>query len=60
MKVIATWEDDAKQRELLHESGRHEESGRWEYRVDGEVKMYGEGTPSRAREAVSTRRKLRY
>ncbi len=60
MKVIARWEDETREIELLHENGRHRERGRWEYRVDGEVKMYGKGTPSRAREAVSTRRKLQY
>lgn len=60
MKVIANWEDDTKKKKLLHESGKREERGRWEYRVDGEVRMYGEGTPKKARQAVSTRRKLQY
>ena len=60
MKVIDAWQDDKKRIELLHESGKHEERGHWEYRVDGEVRMYGEGTPRGAREAVHTRRKLQY
>ncbi|MFB6351580.1 MAG: hypothetical protein ABEN55_23825 [Bradymonadaceae bacterium] len=60
MKVIANWEDDAKTKELLHESGKRQDHARWEYRVDGEVRMYGEGTPSKARQAISTRRKLQY
>lgn len=60
MKTIAQWNVDSTEIEILHESGRKEERGRWEFRVDGEIKMYGEGTPDSAREAVSTRRKLRY
>ena len=60
MKVIANWQDESKNKELLHESGRRQDRARWEYRVDGEVRMYGEGTPSNAREAISTRRKLLY
>jgi len=60
MKIIANWEDESNTKQLLHENGRREERGRWEYRVDGELRMYGEGTPSKARQAVSTRRKLMY
>lgn len=60
MKVIASWKDKKKQIELLHESGKREDRAHWEYRVDGEIRMYGEGTPKGAREAVFTRRKLRY
>lgn len=60
MKVIANWTVDQEEIEILHENGHSEEEGRWEYRVNGEVRMYGRGTPHSAREAVSTRRKLRY
>ncbi|MFB6264171.1 MAG: hypothetical protein ABEL76_11180 [Bradymonadaceae bacterium] len=60
MKVVNSWEVDSKEIELLHESGQPSDEGRWEYRVNGELKMYGRDTPRGAREAVSTRRKLRY
>lgn len=60
MKVIETWQTDSKSIELLHEKGRTKTRGRWEFRVDGEVKMYGEGTPRNARKAVFTRQKLPY
>jgi hypothetical protein len=60
MEIIANWTVDKEQIEILHENGRSDEEGRWEYRVDGEIRMYGHGTPDSARQAVSTRRKLRY
>ncbi len=60
MRVVESWTVESKDIEILHECGRAGEAGRWEYRVDGDVKMYGRGTPQEAREAISTRRKLRY
>lgn len=58
MQVIATWTVDSKKIELLHETPSADARGRWEYRVDGEVRMYGYGRPREARTAVFTRRKL--
>lgn len=60
MRVVESWTVGSQEIEILHEHGRADDEGRWEYRVDGDVKMYGEGTPKEAREAISTRRKLRY
>jgi len=58
MQVIASWNIDAKKIELLHEDPRTNTRGHWEYRVDGEIRMYGYGRPREARTAVYTRRKL--
>lgn len=58
MVTIAAWNIDSKKLELIHEHARRRVRGRWEYRVNGEVIMYGYGTPEEAREAVYTRRKL--
>lgn len=60
MEVVAHWNVDGEEIEIRHENPNTDEEGRWEYRVDGEVRMFGRGTPSSAREAVATRRKLRY
>lgn len=57
MQVIASWDVDTKKIELVHEAPQGER-GHWEYRVDGEVRMYGYGRPHEARNAVYTRRKL--
>lgn len=58
MQIIKKWDVDKQKIELLHENPAQGERGRWEYRVDGEVKMYGYGRPREARTAVFTRRKL--
>ena len=58
MVIIAKWNVDQKSLELAHEHARRRMKGRWEYRVNGEVVMYGYGSPEEAREAVYTRRKL--
>ena len=58
MQIIARWELDSKTIELLHEDPAGGERGNWEYRVDGEVRMYGYGRPREAKSAVYTRRKL--
>lgn len=58
MVVIACWNVDKNRVEIVHEHARSRIPGRWEYRVNGEVKMYGWGTPREARDAVYTRRKL--
>ncbi len=60
MVVIASWTVDSRKIELMHEHARSRVRGKWEYRVDGEVKMYGYGTPQEAREAMHSRRKLSY
>lgn len=58
MQLLAQWDVDSKKIELLHEDPRGDERGHWEFRVDGEVRMYGYGRPREARTAVYTRRKL--
>ena len=58
MQIIAKWDIDTKKIELLHEAPEDGERGHWEYRVDGEVRMYGYGRPREARDAVYSRRKL--
>ncbi len=58
MKVIASWNVDSKQIELVHENPEGQQKAHWEYRVDGEVRMHGFGRPREARAAVFTRRKL--
>jgi hypothetical protein len=58
MVVIAEWDVDSKKIVLLHECPDEGARGNWEYRVDGEVRMYGYGRPREARSAVYTRRKL--
>lgn len=60
MKVIKSWTIGTKVIEIAHETGVANESARWEFRVDGEVKIYGTGTPRKAREAVFARRNLAY
>lgn len=59
MQVIASWNVDSRKIELLHENPEPNEAGHWEYRVNGQVRMYGYGRPREARSAVYTRRKLR-
>lgn len=46
--------------EIVHETGRKGHKARWEFRVNDEIRMYGEGTPRHAHQAVFTRRKLPY
>lgn len=58
VQIIASWDVDRKKIELLHEDPEQGEPGHWEFRVDGEVRMYGYGRPREAREAVYSRRKL--
>lgn len=58
MHVIAEWNVDTKTIQLLHEDPATGERARWEFRVDGELRMYGYGRPREARTAVYTRRKL--
>lgn len=58
MQILVSWTVDTKKIELLHENPTENDPGKWEYRVDGEVRMYGYGRPREARRAVYTRRKL--
>ena len=58
MQVIAEWKVDTKKIQLLHEAPKTGERARWEFRVNGELWMYGYGRPREARSAVYTRRKL--
>ena len=60
MKIIKSWKIDKVTIEILHESGQPLHKARWEFRIDGEVRMYGSGTPRSARDAVYSRRKLPY
>ncbi|QED26938.1 hypothetical protein FRD01_06715 [Microvenator marinus] len=58
MQVVSRWKIEEKVVELLHEHGRARMRGKWEFRVDGEVKLYGTGTIRQAWEAIYLRRKL--
>jgi len=58
MKTVAQWTIDQQVVELLHEHARSRVRGKWEFRVDGVVKLYGVGTVRQAWEAVYLRRKL--
>ena len=60
MKTIKEWNIGNLKIEILHETGEARDRRRWEFRVNGEVRMYGEGTPRHAQQAVFTRRKLPY
>ena len=58
MQVIAEWKVEQKKIQLLHEAPADNARARWEFRVNGELRMYGYGRPKEARSAVYTRRKL--
>ncbi len=58
MLIVARWTIEKDIIELAHEHARARMRGKWEFRVNGEVKMYGEGTVRQAWEAVYLRRKL--
>lgn len=58
MNVVARWNIDDQIVELLHEHARSRLRGRWEFKVDGLVKLSGVGTVRQAWEAVYLRRKL--
>ena len=58
MKVIKSWQIGETILEIAHETGNPGDRARWEFRINGEIRIYGTGTPRNAREAIFTRRNL--